>query len=125
MNVPLLPALLTGSFLVILYMVVILTMSTPSAALLWLAIALCVGNLVGLLRPLPRGVMLSLAGLNALAAAVVLVVVLRTLSSGGVAPDLARFMPVLLYLFVFVPLIAALHLVRPVRESRGGPSAVP
>ena len=121
MSLPLLPALLTGSYLVILYLVVILMVATPGAALLWLVLALCLGNLVALIRPLPRGLMLALAGLDALAAAVMLLVIVRTLSSGSVAPDLAKFMPVLLYLLVFVPLVGALHLLQLARAWRASP----
>jgi len=122
MIVPLLPALLAGSYLVILYLAAILLAKTPNAVLLWLAILLCLLNLVALLRPLPRGLTLSLAGVNALAAAAMLLVIARTLFAGNVEPDLARFMPVLLYLLVFVPLIAALHLTRAARAVRASPT---
>ena len=120
MSVPLLPALLAGSYLVILYLVAVLLVRTPNAVLLWLGILLCLGNLFALLRPLPRGLRLSLVGLNALAAAVMFIVIARTLLSGSVEPDLAKFMPVLLYLLVFVPLIAALYLWQAAHERSGG-----
>jgi hypothetical protein len=123
MNLPLLPALLSGSYLVILYLVVILMVATPGSPLLWLVLALCLANLVALIRPLPRGLMLTLAGLDALAAVVMLVVSVRTLAAGSVAPDLAKFMPVLLYLLVFVPLIGALHLLRLARAAHASPGA--